>query len=169
MIRRVGSVLLVAIIALVACAGNGHLVASQPVHAKRAEILLRDIGWVHDSIPLLRFDPPHQYHFLRAQVELCSGIHRDGWPRLYVAPINVLPGGHGGFYASDSDVIVFALGYEAYEWPVRHELLHFVLEPHIPPAPPVETEEEADARVHPPEFFARETGKCGAYVNPPRP
>src|SRR5687768_7366503 len=87
-----------------ACAGNVQPTVTPTTPTdRRVEILHRDIAWAHDSIPLLRFPTPPGYGALRVQLEFCSGKTREGWPKLYVAPINPLHGPNGekyvGFYA----------------------------------------------------------------------
>lgn len=87
------------------------------------------IAFTRDSIPILRFDPPLFYVWVRASIEECSGRTRE-WPRLYVAPVNPLwydelkrpvravtyPDGGG---------IVFALGEERSVDVVVHEFKHW--------------------------------------------
>lgn len=144
-------ILLCSLLASVACSQQSDSV----VNARR-DILLRDIAWLEDSIPLLRFDPPPIYAAWKAQIEKCSGVKRDGWPKFYIAPVLPLPKEWLGFFAASSQTVVFALGFERQDWTVRHELLHYVLDPlNLPDE-------------HPAEYFGKGAnfGKCGDLVNP---
>lgn len=121
------------------------------VRARQREIIARDVGFIYDSLPILRFDVPFAYRMLKAQVESCSGLKRDGFPRLYESSQNPLPGGHLAEYYHDGNVIVFALGSVVVAGIVRHELLHFLLAPETG---------------HPPEYFSLDplVGRCAQYL-----
>lgn len=148
-----------------ACGPSQPVLAPTPsASARRADILARDIAWLGDSVPLVRFNIPHIYGLWRLQVEQCTGLSRPGWPLFYVAPIVPLSSdGRVAMYASGSNSIVFALAHEGMDWIVRHELLHFLLAPLIPKAPKGETPAEAALRVHPPYYF---DGRCAFLVQP---
>lgn len=119
------------------------------------DILKQRIAWVYDTIPVLKFDTPFAYGFFRLQVEACSGKTRLGWPRFFVAPISPLPpDNRAAFYAPQSQSIVFALGEEVQPSTIRHELLHWLLDPLDP------------TDMHPAEYFDKQSGKCGTLVNP---
>lgn len=153
---------LLALCLLAACSVK-HVPA--PPHSpseRRAAVVMRDVRWIHDTIPILRFEPYFIYFAWKAEMESCSGVKREGMPVFYVAPISPLAGdGRIGFYAPDSRSVVLSLGYERDAWIVRHEILHYLLEPVIPKARPGEPPEETAIRAHPPEFFER---RCGPLV-----
>lgn len=95
----------------------------------RVRVADRDIAWIMDTVPIVRFNPPYVYAVIRMQAEQCSGLTREGWPRLYVAPINPIPTSMGpakAIYTSGANAIVFALGYETDPRVVLHELLHYL-------------------------------------------
>lgn len=98
-------------------------------HDPRPRIAARDLAWANDTIPVLRFNPPFIYGSWKLQVESCSGLSKAGWPRFYVAPVNPIGPGWGGYYASQSQSIVLALGNEVNPDIVKHELLHWLLDP----------------------------------------
>ena len=154
---RVWLIALCAVMATVAACGGQADSASVPSVAHKA-ILRRDIRWLSDSIVLLRFDAPPSYVQWKAEVEKCSGLHRDGWPTFFVAPVFPLPALRLGFYVWQSQTVVFALGAEREAWVVRHELLHWLLDPKWAPK-----DDE-----HPKAYFGLGTdfGKCGDLVNP---
>lgn len=130
----------------------------------RPDILKRDIAWIHDTIPVLRFETPEIYAVVRLNMERCSGLTRAGWPRLYLAPWNPLPYGRAAFYDPDAEAIVFALSSEANLFIVGHEILHWLLEPTVSPRRiNDETPDEFAVRVHPPEYFDR---RCGHLLRP---
>jgi hypothetical protein len=114
------------------------------------------IAWIADSIPIVRFDPPFVYHMLKAQVESCSGVHKDGFPAFFIAPIAPL-GTHYevAVFIRSSNVVVFSLGAENQPWVARHELLHWLLAPR-------------DTKDHPPEFFSKDPliGRCAPFITP---
>lgn len=137
----------------------------------KARVLSRDILWLWDSLPALRFETPFAYNTLRAQVERCSGLTRADFPRLFVAPVNPMPGNRAASYSADLNLIVFALGAEVSAPIIRHELLHWLLTPITAPEPPYETEEEQTRRFHPVAYFGRyfgtdsvEYGRCGRWL-----
>jgi hypothetical protein len=136
---------------------------AQSLAEKQIDILRRDLAWYGDTIPILRYNPPYAYSIWRETVERCSGLSREGWPRFYVANIDVLPGQRGAFYAGNHNVVVFALGYEVQPWAFMHEILHFLHHPHVAPIPLGETDEEQKVRTHPDSLFR---AKCGPFVNP---
>lgn len=137
------------------------------LHQRRVEILHRDVAWAMDTIMLMRFAPFDGYAVVRVQIERCSGLTRAGWPTFYVAPISPLPGHVLGFYDEKRQAIVFALGNEIRAATVGHELLHWLLAPHIPSARgEYETYHEYQSRVHPDSVFGT-SGKCGAVLYPP--
>lgn len=158
------------IYAVVGCSSCATLTGQLPpqvVAEKRAEVIERDIAWLGDTIPILRIGVPFMYGYFRLQLEQCSGLTRDGWPRFYQAPINPIMTGDGpsaAFYDPEANVIVFALGTLTDRTVILHEMLHFLLKPQIPDAPHGETREQKDLRVHPPKYF---TEKCGHVINPP--
>jgi hypothetical protein len=118
----------------------------------KAAILHDRLAWLNDSTPVVRFATPFVYGLWKLEMEHCSGRHKEGWPRFYVAPIAPLHAdGRIAFYAQDTKAIVFGLGEEVNPFTVRHELLHWLLDPWDP----------RDA--HPAEYFAE---KCGLYVTP---
>lgn len=135
--------------------------------AARLQIVKRDVTFVYDSIPTLRFSPPFAYGAIRLQVERCSGLTREGWPRFYIAQDNPLPGFVLAFYDEDRKAVVFALGNETVPSTVAHELLHYLLAPHIPSKKRSdESFTEYTARVHPDSIFNTDTGKCRMFLNP---
>lgn len=146
---------LLALCLLCACSVK-HVQHSPPNPSEqRADILAREIAWIGDNIPVIRFNPPYIYGAWRLEVEACSGKQRAGWPKFYVAPVAPLaPDGRVGFYAHDSNVIVFALGHEAVPWIYRHEILHFLLNGEFSPRNP-----------HPDEYFGP-ASPCGPLVRP---
>lgn len=150
---------LLALLFCSACASSHHPPPTTTAHDKRAEVLFRQIAWFHDTVPLLRFNVPTIYGVWRIEVERCSGKEKQGWPSFYQAPISPLSSdGRVAFYAPDSKSIVFALGQVGESWIVRHELLHWLLDPHPLDDP------------HPAEFFGDDDGpgKCGHLVRPPQ-
>lgn len=156
---------LLALVLITACSvKNAEPTNQQSPSHSRADVLAREIAWI-GQIPILRFEPFYAYFALKAEVEGCAGIKKEGMPTFYVAPVSPLaPDGRIAFYAPDSKSVVFALGWEKEAWIVRHELLHWILDGHLPPAAPNETPDQAANRAHPPEFFGLE-GRCGALVN----
>jgi hypothetical protein len=121
--------LLYLFVALIGCASAPVITVPTPVE-HRARIAGRDIAWLGDTIPIMRFNMPFSYAYLRAEVEICSGLKRDGWPLFFVAPINPIwmqQGPAVAMYIEKSKIIVFALGSETIPAYVRHELLHFLI------------------------------------------
>lgn len=159
-----------ALLLLLACA-NHVAPATAPTPAeRRQEILNRDIAWVHDTIPIMRFEPFFYWGTIKLEMEVCSGRTRAGWPEFYVAPISPLGYDHlkrpiAAWYDKRTQSILFALGSEVFTPYLRHELLHWLLESIVPAAPPRETPDETEARVHPPEYFSP-SGRCGHFLNP---
>lgn len=132
--------------------------------AARMRVAERDLAWA-DTLPLLRFDPPSPYSIWKRTMEICSGRTRDGWPTFYVTNTTMLRA-YGelswAFYQRLSESVVFAFGQELRAPIVMHELLHWLIEPEIPKAPPGETREERAVRTHPAEVFE---GACEPYVS----
>jgi hypothetical protein len=121
--------ILYGLVALIGCASlpAQKVSTSQQVRARVAE---RDLAWLGDSIPLMRFNMPFSYTWLRSQMEECSGLKREGWPTFYLAPINPIwmaQGPAAAMYVHKTNVVVFALGSETVPWIIRHELGHFLL------------------------------------------
>lgn len=148
MTRRVavGLMLLAATLA-VTCA---RPVETEPTIERQAQILVRDIAFMHDTMPLLRFDPPPVYAMWMAEVEQCSGLRRDGQPTYWIAPRAVMHNDWIGMYVRQERRAIFALGAETLAWVVRHEMLH----------------DRLNLPGHPPEYFGDELspGKCGHLV-----
>lgn len=154
-------------LAVTTCGQPAVTTAPSP-SARRAAYLDRDVAFIFDSIPILRFNRPFAYAAIRAAVEHCSGLTREGWPTFYVAPQNPLPGMVMAFYSEDTQSIVFALGNEVSASTTAHELLHFLLAPHIPPKiRKDESYPDFIQRVHPDSVFDRLSGKCGPLLYPP--
>lgn len=131
-----------------------HVPPTVPTLAQqRIAVLSHRIGWLADTVPLLRFNTPYAYGFWRLQVEACSGKTRDGWPRFFVAPIAPLGSDRLAFYDPEGNVIVFSLGSETQDWVFRHEMLHFLMAPTLKGDP------------HSDEYFGV-NGKCGSLVHP---
>jgi hypothetical protein len=142
--RRLAFLLLLAVLSC-------HRIPPQLAPASQAveRVLARDIRFIYDSVPIVKFRTPFLYGVFRLQVESCSGRTRDGWPAFYLAPVNPLNDrGFAAAYFPDADAIVFGLGSEVNEQIIRHELLHWLLRPTMG---------------HPPEFFgdSLSNGKCG--------
>lgn len=136
----------------------------------RVNIIRRDIAWALDTVPLLKFPPFDHYAVIRLHAERCSGLTREGWPAFYVAPISPMPGWVLAFYDEDRRAIVFSLGSEMRRETVLHELLHFLLAPHIPSKRRTdENYEQYQGRVHPDSIFSKATGKCGPLLYPTDP
>lgn len=129
----------------------------------RVRVLERDLAWIGDTIPIVRFNPPFIYGAWRLEMESCTGKHREGWPKFYLAPIAPLPKQRAAYYEEQSLSVVFALGKETQAAVVKHELGHFLLFPSLPPAPSDTGEIEAWA--HPPEYYGP-TGACASTINP---
>lgn len=132
-------------------------------------------GMVDDSIPAMRIPPPPIYLVWMAEIIRCSGIVPDSMPDYWVAALPNFARRHGalGFYVGESHRVVMGLGYEAVAFVVRHENLHHVLEPYIPPPTGPETFEQAQKRQHPVEYFGGKDstgtmihGKCQDLVFP---
>lgn len=154
------------LVALIACATK-EVTPTPTARDIRTGIVKRDVAFAFDTIPLLRFPIPYPYGAIRLQVEGCSGLTRDGWPRFYVAALNPLPGHILAFYREDMNAIVFALGNEVVPETIAHELLHYLLAPHIRSQPyPREAPEAYRARVHPDSIYAA-SGKCGHLLSNP--
>jgi hypothetical protein len=112
------------------------------------------VSWLGDSLPVVRFDPPYVYSMFKAQVEACSGVKKDGFPKFYIAPVAPLGSNYAlAVFVPRQNVVVFALGSEVLPWVVRHELLHWLLAPR-------------DTRDHPPEFFSADPtiGRCAPFI-----
>lgn len=140
------------------CTSSGQLQRSAVVTpdraAQRRAVLADRVLWLADTIPIVRFEPPFIYGSWRLELESCSGLRRKDWPKFYLSPVSPLPPrGSLAFYIAELDAIVFALGTENNASIVRHEMLHFLLEPRIPPKPDGETQEEFERRLHPTEYF----------------
>jgi len=131
---------------------------------RRAAILNREVAWM-DTLPVLRFSTPYVYGSWRLQVEQCSGLTRNGWPTFYISAIAPLPQKRDALFAARADAIVFALGQESRPLTVIHELLHWLSESQIAPAPDDETEEEMDRRWHPDSLYGP-VGKCWHLIKP---
>lgn len=159
---RYSRVLVLALLALL-----GATCARTPIPnvATTAAILSRDVKWLNDSTPIVRFQTPYIYGFWRLQVEACSGRTREGWPTFYVAPVSpLLLGGRvtaDGVYIKESNSIVFALGQETSRITVSHELLHWLIDDLVAAKPDSETFTEQQARTHPSEYFER---RCGLLL-----
>lgn len=139
---------LLALLLLIGCT----TVNRPPNQSLRQQAADRDIGFYGDTVVLVRFNTPFIYGAIRLQVEECSGLQRNGWPRFYIAgraPL-ILEDGTvaGGFYDAKSNSVVFALGHEVETAVVAHELLHFLLSP---------------VRGHPQDLFGSD-GKCGQLL-----
>ena len=135
---------------------------SDDIFAIRMRTLERDLRWTSDTLPILRFNPPLGYYALRERIEKCSGLTREGWPTFFQANVYPLPPMRNAFYAFHGDNVVFAMGSAQNERVIMHELLHWLTEHLIPPAPLDETDEEALTRTHPNEYFVV---RCGQIVD----
>lgn len=121
-----------------------------------AEIIARNVSMLDGTTVVLRFEPPPIYAMWRAEVELCSGLRRDGAPTFWLAPVLILNrGGAIGMYIREQRRIVFGLGSESIAWIVRHELLHDMVVS-------AKTIEES----HPHKYFVE---LCGPLVYPVAP
>lgn len=123
------------------------------VQATQARVLARDVAFMEDTIPVVRFPPPPIYAMWRAEVEECSGLHRDGGLTFWIAPRVLMPNKWLGMYVRPKRQAIFALGSETVAWIVRHEILHDL----------------SDRPGHPPEFFGDSVslGRCGHLTRPP--
>lgn len=152
--RRVRMLLALLALPLVTCRAPVESPASSPPAKVLARIVAENVV-VFGATPVLRFTPPPIYTMWRIQVEQCSGLRREGWPTFFVAPTIRLELDAKSFaiglYRRDGQRIIFALGYEAVDWVVRHELLHWLLD--------VGPGEES----HPEEYFDT---RCGRLVAP---
>lgn len=162
---------LTALLVLVSCAGHIATPAPLPTFAeRRSEIAKRDIAWIADTIVIMRFEPFFYWGTIKMEMEVCSGRTRAGWPEFYVASISPLGRDHLGrhiaaWYDKRTQSILFALGSEVFTPYIRHELLHWLLEDLIPDAPPRETPDQTEARVHPAEYFGS-SGRCSHLLYP---
>lgn len=163
---KVMRVLLVGLIALIACGAHVAPLQAPTLKDRRAEIIKRDIAFSHDSLPLLRFAPPPVYGMIRLAMEKCTGLTRDGWPTFYVANVEEFPGYVWAFYVEHSRSVVFALGREAQSSTVAHEIGHFLLAPHVDPRRGKDESHEAWVeRTHPAAIYGP-GGTCSALLNP---
>lgn len=143
------------IVALALCATCTTVrVPQTDLRAARQRIAEDRIGWAVDTVPIVRFDVPFVYHMFKAQVESCSGKHKEGFPALFVAPTAPLPYRYAlAVYSRENNSIVFALGSEVMPWVIRHELLHWLLAP-------------TDTKDHPSEWFSTDPtiGRCAPLL-----
>lgn len=150
-----------------ACALHRHtppLALPPPLALARVTVLTGTLAWVDDTVPVLQFKPPPIYGMWRLDVERCSSLTRAGWPKFYIAPIplhydDILI---AAFYVAPTQNIVFSLGAETQRGVVAHELLHWLLELTLPPAPDDASTDARITRQHPPEYFER---RCGALFH----
>lgn len=119
-----------------------------PGFAARQRAAARDVAFTHDSLVIMRFDPPMIYASLKYAMERCSGKTKAGWPRFYLANVNPLPPNWQAYYSSERQSIVLAFGNEAEPSIVMHELLHWLLDP---------------VNAHPAEYFGAES-RCGQVL-----
>lgn len=171
--RHIGVVAVFAILQAIACAAATHQTDTTPSATTRTAILVRSIAWANDTIPVVRFNPPWAYGAWRLEIEACSGLHREGWPAFYVAPIAPLPGPDAGhpraaYYDERSRSIVFALGTEGNASIAKHEILHYLLFPFLPRVnADTMTVDEAERWAHPTEYYGA-TGRCAQAINSQR-
>ena len=103
--------------------------STTPRARSTAELLAGNVSIMDGTTVILRFNPPPIYRMWRAEVEECSGVQREGDPTFWIAPKTKLnEGGAIGLFVRDQRRVVFALGFEAVDWVVRHEILHDLLD-----------------------------------------
>lgn len=120
------------------------------VKNRQDEIAARDLGWIYDSIPVMRFNTPFLYGMLRLQVESCTGRTKNGWPKFYIAPVTPFGPSYQAAYFYEQNAIVFGLGNETNPFIVRHELIHWLVAPQ-------------DG--HPPEYYGPDS-PCRPLLSP---
>lgn len=136
---------------LLSCRQPIALPPTTQLQQARARALIEQVAFWQDTVPIVKFPPPFAYGYWRLEVERCSGKTRDGWPAFYQsATMPLREDGAWAVYDHTVNAVIFGLGVADISWLIRHELLHFLLSPSIG---------------HPPEYFDRDTGKCGALVN----
>lgn len=124
------------LLALVMSCTSAHVPPQTSVQKARSRIVKDRLAWSNDTIPIVRFDPPNGYRQLRRMVEECSGKKRDGWPLLFIAPVNPLGWNERGFPVlavtyPQQGATVFALGMEREQFVVAHEMLHWIYWPEV--------------------------------------
>lgn len=145
---------LLSVLLLLACRQPVHT-PPNPLAEARARVLLEQVAFWQDTVPIVKFRPPFAYGYWRLEVETCSGKTREGWPTFYqAATMPLREDGAWAVYDHTANAVIFGLGVADISWLIRHELLHFLLSPDLG---------------HPPEYFDADEGKCAALVNPPKP
>lgn len=139
--------------ALSGCAFVKVDTAVQATQAAQVRIIERDIAFMYDTVPVLRFRAPPVYAMWRAEVEECSGLKREGAPSFWIAPTTLMPNQWLGMYIRQKRQVVLALGAETVAWIVRHEYLHDLI----------------NEPGHPAEFFGDSVslGRCGHLTRRP--
>ena len=117
---------------------------------------MSEIAFLDDTLPVVKFRAPFIYHMWLAQVKACTGVEKEGMPALYLAPVAPLGSDFAtARYYPRKKIIVFSLGAEVEPWIVRHEFLHWLLDPQ-------------DTKGHPDEWFSPDPsiGRCAALITP---